>query len=86
MTDTKQPLSEDPTLSELFEFYREEGMVRVVPMTVKEDPADTRLLLLVQGDVETASVIFAQVYSAVTDLADLQAQQEAANESRIITR
>jgi len=79
-------LPEDPRLSELFEFYREEGMVRVVPMTVKEDPTDTRLLLLVTGDIETSSVIFAQLYQAVTDLADIQAQQEANDESRIITR
>lgn len=80
MSDEKQPekqLSEDPTLSELFEFIKTEGGVRILPITVKQDENDTRLLLAIQGEHRTASIIMAQLMTEVSDLHDLSEQEEA---------
>lgn len=86
---TEQGLTEDKTIHELFEFFKPEpGHVQLVPMTIKEDPEDTRLLLLIRGGLETSSVIFAELMSTIRELSDLEKQAEAAKENgpRIITR
>lgn len=85
---TEKTLNADSTLNEVFEFFdMEGGGVRVAPMTVKEDPKDTRLLLMVRGDIETASVIFSEVVDRIAELSDLEKQAEASRDkSRIITR
>jgi hypothetical protein len=87
-TSIKQPIDlTDPKLSELFEYFMEPGTVRVVPMTVKEDEVDTRLLLLVQGDKQTASFIFSELWERVAELSQLEEQALAQkNEPSIITR
>jgi hypothetical protein len=85
MTDEKK-LTKDSTVKELFEYFDiSEGGVRVAPITFQEDPVDTRLALIVRGDIDTASVIFAEVYRVVEDLAGLQAQQEADDKPRIVS-
>lgn len=83
------PLTPENTVNEFFEFFkRGDAEVQVVPITIKEQEDDTRLLLLVKGSHEGASTIFAEVMLRVGELFDLQRQAEAAvePESRIITR
>ena len=79
MTEEKN-LPDNPTLSELFTYYGiEDGGCRVVPLTIQEDPADTRLLLLVRGEQMTASVIFSEVWNRITEMSQ-QAEQQKAND------
>jgi len=73
-------LSPESTIREMFEMFDcddETGPVRVVPMTIKQQADDTQLLLLVKGEHETASTIFASVMTTIDDLYALQQQQEA---------
>lgn len=81
----QKKLPDDPTLSELFTYFMDENAVRVVPLTVKEDPTDTRLALLIAGDMETASVIFAELWSRIEELSAIEKQQEANAGPRLIT-
>lgn len=88
MAEKQGGLTPHNTIQEMFEYFHvEEGGVRVAPMTIKEDADDTRLLMLVRGDMETASIIFAAMYDAVQQLSDVAAQQEAAQDEqpRIVT-
>jgi len=71
-------LSPESTIREMFEMFDcddETGPVRVVPMTIKQQADDTQLLL--KGEHETASTIFASVMTTIDDLYALQQQQEA---------
>lgn len=78
MAEEEKTLPSDPKLSELFEYYDiEGGFVRVVPLTVQEDERDTRLMLLVRGDVQTASLIFSEVWDRIIELSQIEQQQEA---------
>jgi hypothetical protein len=75
---TEKTLPEDPTLSELFTYFEDEGPgVRVAPLTVKDDPEDTRLLMLVMGEQVTASAIFAALWETLEELSAIDKQQEA---------
>ena len=77
-TMIKQPLPSNPTLSELFEYYDiEDGLVRVIPLTIQEDEKDTRLALIVRGDIQTASLIFSEIWDRVVELSQIEQQQEA---------
>lgn len=81
-------LTADSTLNELFEFFDiSEGGVRVAPMTIREDPADTRLMIIIRGELHTSSVIMAELVTRINELSDLEQQAEAARDdkSRIIT-
>ena len=77
-TAIKQPLPSNPTMDELFTYFDlDEAPVRVAPITIKEDPEDTRLLMLVRGEQGTASFIFAELYNRIVELSQLEQQQEA---------
>lgn len=82
-------LTPENTLNEFFEFFdRGENAVQVVPITIKQQEDDTRLCLLVKGNHDAASVIFAEIMTRVDELFDLQAQAEAESEpaaSQIVT-
>ena len=81
-------LNPEQSVNEFFEYFeRGENAVQVVPITIKQQSDDTRLMLMVRGEHEAASVIFAEVMSRVDELSALQAQAEAENEhkSGIIT-
>lgn len=83
-----EPLTPENTVNEFFEFFdRGEAAVQVVPITIKQQEDDTRIMLLVKGKHEEASVIFAEIMTTVGELFDLQEQAEASvePESRIIT-
>jgi len=86
---TQEKLSPENTLNEFFEFFdRGEGAVQVVPITIKQQQDDTRLAILVRGEHDTASVIFAELMTRIDELFDMQAQVEASREqetSRIVT-
>ena len=77
-TPIKKPLPADPLVSELFQYFDMEGAgVRVAPVTIQEDPQDTRLLFLVRGEHTTASLIFAALYERLEELSAVEQQQEA---------
>ena len=86
MTDeeVKEPLGEDPTLSELFDqLLLPESGVNVRPLSLQQDEDDTRLLICIRGHHGTASFIMAEVMSKIQELFDLQEQQEASDAPRI---
>ncbi|TFH42452.1 MAG: hypothetical protein E4H01_13450 [Lysobacterales bacterium] len=75
-------LTPESTIREMFELFdcdEENGPVRVVPMTIKQQKDDTQLLILIKGEHMTASTIFASCMSVIDDLHALQAQAEADN-------
>lgn len=76
MSSTKA-LSENSTINELFETIRVDRGVNVVPVTVSQEPANTRLLIALQGEHDTASTIMALLMSAIDEIHERQAQQEA---------
>jgi len=77
-------LSEDPTLNQVFEFIDlSGGPVQVMPVTIAQDPDDTRLAVFIRGEHETASIIMAKLMGEIQDLHDMQQQQEA--EPEIVT-
>lgn len=81
MSDNQEKLTEESTINDFFEaFDMEGGGVRVVPATIKEDRDDTRLMLAVRGDLETASIIFAAVWETIQNLSDVAKQREAAED------
>lgn len=84
---TTKKLTSDSTVNELFEFFDVEGAVACVPITIQETPDDTRLVMLVRGEHDTASLLFAALMERIQELADLEAQQDALqdDEPRIIT-
>jgi len=75
-------LTPENTVTEFFEFFeRGENAVQVVPVTIKQQDDDTRLMILVKGEHDAASVIFAELMTRIDELFDLQAQAEATRES-----
>ena len=96
LTEEEKVLSEDPTLSELFEFIRDpEADVRVLPVTVKQTDNEAQLFIAIQGTPMTANTIMAQLMTLVQDMYDMAEQQgnmaapapnkkESANDSRIV--
>ena len=77
-------LSPESTLKELFDFIRVEEGVNVMPVTLDQDPKDTRMMILIQGEHETASVIMAKLMTVVTDLFDTEKQREQDDKPRIV--
>ncbi len=77
-------LSPDSTLKEVFDFIKVPSGVRVHAVTLEQDPKDTRMMLLIQGEHETASVIMANLMTLVNDLRDTEDQREQDDKSRIV--
>lgn len=77
-------LSEDPTLSELFDFIAVDEGMRVLPVTVRQSHDDTRLLIALQGEHDQCSFLMAKLMSLIGDLHDLEAQAEQDDEPRIV--
>jgi len=77
-------LSPDSTLKEVFDFIKVPEGVRVHAVTLEQDPKDTRMMLLIQGEHETASVIMANLMTLVNDLRDTEDQREQDDKSRIV--
>jgi len=81
-------MTPENTVNEFFEFFdRENNAVQVVPVTIKQQEDDTRLVIFIHGEHEPASVIMAALMSKIDELFDMQAQVEASREpkSRIVT-
>jgi hypothetical protein len=77
-------LSKDSTVNDVFEFLDlTGGGVRVVPLTIDQDEKDTRLLMVIRGEHNTASTIQALLMEKVQELFDLQTQAEASEKPRI---
>lgn len=77
--ETEKGLTPDSTLTELFEYFEMgEDTVRVAPITVQEDPKDTRIVFVIRGEIQTASVITAAFYETLQAL-HAGAEQEKAN-------
>lgn len=71
-------LTPENTLTEFFEYFdRGENAVQVVPITIKQQDDDSRMVILVRGKHDMASVIFAELMTRVDELFDMQAQMEA---------
>lgn len=85
MKDKEKSLPADPKLSELFDYFAVQGGVQVVPMTLSEAPDDTRLLLCIRGHHETASLIFAELWSRIEELSAIEKQHAANDGPRIVT-
>lgn len=83
-------LTENSTIKEVFDFLSgaaEEGAAaQVTPITFKQDEEDTRLGLFIKGTEMTASMIFAVAVDAIEQLYARQQQEQAEDESPIITR
>ena len=78
-------LTPESTLDELFEHIRVDEGMNVIPITLKQDPKDTRLMIVIQGNANMAGVMFAQLITAIQDMSDLVEQQEIKDdESRIV--
>jgi len=75
----KEGLDPSSTLTEVFNFMdTPEGGAQVVPVTVHEDPKDTRIAIFIRGEHEMAATIYTRIMTVVDDLFDL-AEQQAAN-------
>ena len=86
MTEEKtNGLSEESTLQELFDHIAVSEGVNVMPVTLKQDENDTRLMIIIQGRHDTASVILAQLMTLVQDMFDTAEQVEKdSDKSRIV--
>jgi len=77
-------LSPDSTLTEIFDYIKVEEGVNVMPVTLGQDDKDTRMMILIQGEHETASVIMAQIMTLINDMFDTEKQREQDDKSRIV--
>ena len=77
MSEEKESgLTSDSTLKEVFDFIKVPTGVTVKAVTLEQDPKDTRMMLLIQGEHNTASVIMANLMTLINDLKDSEKQQE----------
>lgn len=75
MTKEQTPLSEESSINELFEAIQlSEAPTRVVPVSLTQNEKDTRMLIIIRGEHETASAIMAEIMSKVQELFDVQEQ------------
>lgn len=71
-------LSKGSTLDEVFNYIdMSAGGVNVRPVSLDNDPKDTRLAIFIRGEHQTASFIMAQLMTEIQNLYDQQAQMEA---------
>lgn len=82
--EEKNGLTPDSTLMEVFDFIKVPEGVRVHAVTLAQEPKDTRMMILIQGEHETASVIMAQLMTLVNDLRDTEDQREQDDKPRIV--
>lgn len=82
--EIKTELTRDTTIDELFNYVAVEQGVNVLPITWRQSPDDTQLMLVVQGDHDTASIIFANLMMTIEDLMELSEQAPVEDESPII--
>ncbi len=80
----KNNLTPDSTLDEVFNFIKTDEGVRVHAVTLKQEEKDSRMMILIQGTHETASVIMAQLMTLVNDLRDTETQREQDEQPRIV--
>ena len=70
-------LPADPKLSELFAFISVDEGVRVLPVTFKQSENDTQLFIAIQGKHDQASIIMANLMTAIDEMHDLSEQYAA---------
>ncbi len=75
-------LTPESSITDLFDYYdaSAEGGCQVVPVTIKQQSDDTRMLLLIRGEHQMASAIMAEVMSKVNELFDYSQQAEASEQ------
>ena len=81
-------LTPESTITEVFErFEVEDGAMRVLPVTIKQQADDTRLAIFIKGEHDIASMMMAELMLRVEEMHDLAAQGEATadEKSTIIT-
>ncbi len=77
-------LSQESTLKEMFDYIKVDKGVNVMPVTLGQDDKDTRMMILIQGEHETASVIMAQIMTLVNDMFDTEKQRVEDDKPRIV--
>ncbi len=77
-------LTPDSTLKELFDFIKIDKGVNVMPVTLDQHPEDTRMMILIQGEHEMASVIMSKLMTLVNDIFDIEKQREQDDKPRIV--
>lgn len=80
----KNSLTPDSTLDEVFNFIKIDKGVRVHAVTLKQEKKDSRMMILIQGEHDTASVIMANLMTLVNDLEDTEKQREQDDKPRIV--
>lgn len=79
--DGEPRLSADPRLSELFEFMNVDAeQMGVLPVSVQQQKDDTRLLIAIRGEHETASFLMANLMTAINDMHGLAEQERASKD------
>ena len=82
--EEKNGLTPDSTLKAVFDEITADEGVRVVAVTISQEPKDTRIMILIQGEHDTASVIMANLMTLVNDLEDTEKQREQDDKPRIV--
>ena len=82
--EEKNGLTPDSTLEAVFDEIMADEGVRVVAVTISQEPKDTRMMILIQGEHDTASVIMANLMTLVNDLEDTEKQREQDDKPRIV--
>ena len=82
--EEKNDLTPDSTLKAVFDEIAADEGVRVVAVTISQEPKDTRMMILIQGEHDTASVIMANLMTLVNDLEDTEKQREQDDKPRIV--
>lgn len=77
-------LSRESTLKEVFDHIAVKQGVNVTAVTLEQSEHDTRMMILIQGEHKTASVIMAQLMAHIGDLSDTAKQKEQDEQPRIL--
>lgn len=77
-------LTPESTLKQVFDFIRIDEGVNVMPVTLAQDPKDTRMMILIQGEHKTASIIMAKLMTLVGDIFDIEKQRDQDDKPRIV--
>jgi hypothetical protein len=76
--EEKPGLTMESSLNDLFKaLMLPEAGANVRPITLQESDDDTRMIIIIRGEHQTASFVMAEVMSHVQDLFDQQEQAEA---------
>lgn len=74
--EEKVGLDRNSTIDEVFNHIAVTEGANVIPVTVKQKPHDTRIMVLIQGQHDIASVIMAEIMTLLQDMSDTVKQQE----------